>query len=116
MWNEKNYPPNDKTYMSLRSGIQQFYQNAKQWGLRSGTQVRDFFNKGREVARRIQPHLEKGTKFAETVNRHAQQALTDPEQRRQVASWTTRLRKFTDDYNVALNKIDLAHDVITAPG
>ena len=102
--------------MSLRTGIQSLYQNARSWGIRSGTNLRNYFNKGREIARRVQPHLEKGVQFAETVNEHMQRNLTDAQHKQRVASWTTNHRKFTNDYNIALNKADLVHDVLLAPG
>ena len=102
--------------MSLRTGIQLLYQNARSWGIKSGTNLRDYFNKGQEIARHVQPHLEEGVQFAETVNEHVQRNLTPAQHKQRVASWTANLRKFTNDYNIALNTADLVHDVLLAPG
>ena len=64
--------------MSLRSGFNRFVENTRQWGLRTDTQVKNFYNQARQVARKVQPHLDKTTKFVDGVNVPAQRALTDP--------------------------------------
>ena len=101
--------------MSLRSGFNQFVNNARQWGIRSGANIANSYNKTREIAHRIQPHLERGTKFIEGANTRLQTStLTDADQRRAIDTWTRKLRKFTDTYNRGLEKADVMHDVAFA--
>ena len=100
--------------MSLRSGFNNFLNNARQWGLRTGTNVRNFYTQAREIAHKVQPHLNRGTQFVENMNTQVQRGLNNQGQRETIDTWTRKLRKFTDDYNKGLDKADRVHDVITS--
>ena len=98
--------------MSLRSGFQSFASNIRQWGLRTGTNVRIDYNKARQIANTVQPHLQKTTRFIEGVNTGLQrtQVLTSGD-REKVDTWTRKLRNFSDNYDKTLNKWERIHDI-----
>ena len=96
----------------LRTGISNFFQNAKSWELRTGTQLKEFYNKSREIAHRVRPHLEQTARIAENVNTQLQRDLSNLKHRETAGNWTNRLRKFTDTYNTALTKADQMHDIV----
>ena len=101
--------------LSLRSGFNQFVNNARQWGICTGTNIANFYNRSREIAHRKQPHRERGTKFIEGANTRLQTStLTDADQRRAIDTWKRKSRKFTDTYNRGLEKADVMHDVAFA--
>lgn len=103
--------------MSLRTGIGNFFQNVKSFGLRTGTSIKNAYTQARAIAHKVKPNLEKGTRFIEDVNTRFQYSdLGQPHHRKKVDTWTRNLRNVTDKYNVALTKADLAHDIVFPPG
>ena len=99
--------------MSLR--FNQFVNNVKGWGLRTGNNLREFYEKTRTIAQKAKPILEKTSNVAENVNRHAQRLLTDPGHKQAADWWTSRLKKFSQDYNRLLHKSERIRDVILEP-
>ena len=104
--------------MFLRTGLNQFRNKAKSFGLRTGTNIRNFYTQSRELAHKAKPHLEKGVSYIEGVNTRLQKGdlLTDPQHRKSLDTWAKNMRRYTDKYNESLSKIDLAYDVLFAPG
>jgi len=102
--------------MSLRSGISNFANSVRQWGLRSGANLQQFYTRGRQIANQAHPLLIKGTGFVEGLSQGANRSTAfSPETKHNLQTWSTRLRQMTDQYGVLLNKANLMHDIALAP-
>lgn len=107
--------PSNKPIMSLRSGISNFANNVRQWGLRSGAALQQFYHQGRDVANRAHPLLIKGSHFMENLSHNAGRSTAfSPESKHNLNTWSTKLRQMTDKYGVLLNKANLMHDIAFA--
>ena len=104
--------------MSFRTGLNQFWTKTKNFGFRNGVGIYNAYTQGRQLAHLARTHLEKGTRFVEDVHGRAQQTdlLRDPRHKKTAETWTKNLRKFTDKYNEALDRADVAHDVLFPAG
>lgn len=103
--------------MPLRSGIMNFANNVRQWGLRTGASLQQFYNRGRHLANQAHPLLIRGTHFMEGVSQGASRSTAfSPESKHALDTWSRKLRQMTDQYGVLLNKANLMHEVAFAPG
>ena len=103
--------------MPLRSGITNFFNNARQWGLRTGTNLVNYYNQARNVADQAHPLLLKTNRLIEEVSEGIQSNPHIGEKsKRHLGTLNERMRKLTEGYGTALSKANTVHDLIAAQG
>lgn len=102
--------------MLLRSGISQFANNVRQWGLRTGAQLQQFYTRGRTIANQAHPLLIKGSTFMDNLSHNAGRSTAfSPETKHNLNTWSSKFKDFTQQYGKVLEKANLMHDVAFAP-